>query len=176
MHAGDALWRLYGSVALLERHYPADARIGALAAKMREFAWAIGAHITVPEPSSVDLVSLMEVLQAELPEVGAPAAPAQTQRQSRGQFSDPEIIKAAQAFVGEMVASQLFDWANMVSDIDDKLNGSSPFFTFRQARAVLNIARRGEFDDGLTFMDQMEDSLPEAVRAHKEWAAHSDDN
>ena len=58
----------------------------------------------------------------------------------------------------------------MVADIHEKLQGSAAFFTFRQARALLNIADRGEFEDGSSFMDHMEDDFPEATNAVKAWA------
>ena len=45
MHAGDALWRLYGGIALLERLYPTDPRASALAGKLREYAGFVGSHI-----------------------------------------------------------------------------------------------------------------------------------
>ncbi len=172
MHAGDALWRLYGSIAMLEQLYPTDARVSFLAGKMRECVSVIGAHITVPEPSTDDLGKLLETIRGELPAGEAPAEKSAKQTGQR-KFTDPEIVEAAQAFIGAMVESQLFDWANMVEDIHQRLHVGEAFFTFKQARAILNIAARGEFEDGPRFMDRMEDDYPEATKAIEEWAAQA---
>lgn len=171
MHCGDALWRLYGSIALLEQLCPTDARVSCVAAELRHCAGIVGAHISVPEPSAVDLDKILTVLRGELP-ADAPTAnaPATQQKTDRAKFADPEIIEAARAFVGVMVNSQLFEWADMVGDINDKLQADGPFFTFKQARALINIAKRGEFEDGTAFMDQMENDYPEATMAVKNWA------
>ena len=170
MQAGDALWRLYGLTAVLEQLYPTDPKVGCLAAEIKNCTGSIGAHIEVPEPSSDDLIKIMAVIRGDLPEgVAPPAAATAAKTSGRDEFSGDEIIRAAQAFVGAMVESQLFDWANMVSDINAKLVGDAPFFTFRQAKALLNIAAKGQLEDGPDFLTQMEDDYPEATRAMKEW-------
>ncbi len=172
MHAGDALWWLYGSISVVERLYPTNAQVSHLVSEMRRCAGVIGAHISVPEPSAVDLGKVIEKVRDDLPGEPAPAeTPSQQQQSGRSNFSDPEIIEAAKKFVGEMVASELFGWAGMVEDIYQRLNAdASPFFTFKQARAIINIALRGESDDGSSFMDQMENEHSEATRAVKDWA------
>jgi hypothetical protein len=171
MHAGDALWQLYGAIAMLERLQPANAQTSFLAGKMRSCAGVVGSHISVPEPSAVDMGKLLESISGELPEAGAQAsAESKPPSQGRDDFRDPEMIEAAKTFVGAMVDSELFEWADMVSDINDKLQGGSAFFTFKQAQALLNIARRGEFDDD--FLDRMEDECPMALQAVRSWAAN----
>jgi len=174
MHAGDALWRLYGSIALLEQLYPTDLRVSCVVTELRHCAGVVGAHISVPAPSAVDLDKILVVLRGELPVATAAANASSTQQQTdRPNFSDPELIEAAQLFVGSMVDSGLFEWADMVNDINEKLHSDSAFFTFRQARALINIADRGEYEGGESFMDQTENDHPEAVAAVKNWAAQA---
>lgn len=174
MHAGDALWRLYGSIALLEQLYPTDLRVSCVVTELRHCAGVVGAHISVPAPSAVDLDKILVVLRGELPVATAAANASSTQQQTdRPNFSDPELIEAARAFVGAMVDSQLFEWADMVTDINEKLQIDGAFLTFKQARALINIAKRGGFDDETNFMDQMTDDFPEATTAINNWAAQA---
>ena len=173
MHAGDALWQLYGNIAMLERLQPANAQMSFLAGKMRECAGLIGSHISVPEPSAEDIGKLMEAIRGDLPEAGAPAAATAQPSQGHDDFRDPEVIEAAKTFVGAMVNSDLFGWAEMVSDINEKLQGGSAFFTFKQAQALRNIARRGEFDSGVDFMDYMDEEHPAATQSVLRWASNA---
>lgn len=173
MHAGDALWWLYGSAAMLEQLHPTDARVSFLAEKMRSCVGIVGAHISVPEPTADDLGRILTSIRGELPAGAAPVSTQSQQKSTRGNFSDPEIIEAAQVFINAMVESQLFDWASMIEDINNKLRSAAPFFTYKQARAVVNIATRGEVEDGSSFLDQMEDELPEATKAIQNWAAQA---
>lgn len=156
MHAGDALWFIHAGLQYFEEYQLPRAVIEHL----RCCARVIGAHIGVPEPMAADADDLIKQL-AQLA-----GQPQPEQRRSGGggnKFGDPERIERAKRLLDAMVASDLFDWADMVEDIHQKLQSSSPFMTDKQFRAIVNIAKKGQYDDESMFWDEFQDAYPEAA-------------
>lgn len=170
MHAGDALWDIYGHIAILERQYPADPVIAHIVGQIRFDLQTLGAHISVPEPSITDMQQLVQVLSDKLPARPATAGNSDDRTNSSSRYNDSAVVDAARALLGAMVESGCFDWADMVADIYTRLNEPDPFFTYRQARAILNIARKGRIDDE-SFLDVFCGGNSEALTIIEQHAA-----
>jgi len=154
MHAGDALWFIHAGLTFLEQSSAPPAVIDHL----RDCARVLGAHLGVPEPMDADKHGLIEQLAA-LANVEAP----QEQSRRNSKYSEPDRIESATQLLDAMVASELFSWAEMVEDIHRKLHDSSPFMTDKQFRAVVNIAKKGKYNDDSRFWDEFENEYPMAA-------------
>jgi len=162
MHAGDAIWYLHAELTMLERRYSADPSTLDLLAKMREAVRVIGEFVKVDPPPADKLQPLIESISSTILPV-VETAPATSQPQSSGNrvsFSDPERIEAAKEILDEMISSELFDWAEIVENINEQVKRDNPFITDRQFRAIVNIGRKG--DHG-AFWERLSDECPTSV-------------
>ena len=161
MHAGDALWFLHAGLQFFEEHQMNPKVVEHL----RGCARVIGACIGVPEPMQADADELVRKL-AEMAEIPPPAP----RRSSGNKFGDPDRVERAKKLLDAMVASDLFEWADMVEDIHQKLNSDSPFMTDKQFRAIVNIAKKGKFNDDSLFWDEFQEGYPDAAEFAQECA------
>jgi len=164
-HAGDAVWRIWGHVAYLNK-------VGQsmLAMDLQAAISIISEHVHVaPPPPEVlaQLSSALENLQPTGDGVGY-ASERQQQTSSRGRgnsFSDPELVSAATTLVDAMVDSEQFEWADMVTSISEQLKEKA-FVTPKQCRALRNVAtgrRYGEEETFANFWDFFADENPAAA-------------
>jgi hypothetical protein len=166
MHAGEALWQVWGMVGYLNK-------VGqtVLALHMQQVATVIGEHIGVAPPTSAQLAQLssaLENLQAPADDVGYASERQQTTTSGgrSSSFNDPELVEAANKLVDEMVGSDQFGWADMLPSIEAQLKEKS-FISAKQCRALRNIAAGRRYkEDGRTFENFWEwfaDENPEAA-------------
>ena len=162
MNAGDALWYLYAELTMLERRCSADSLMLELIAKMRENVNVVGELIKVPPPPADKMQALIEYISTNV--LTSAGMPDQSHEQApppkNDKFSDPERIEAARTVLSEMVASERFEWADMIEDMHQRVSGENPFITDKQFRAIVNIGSRGKQGD---FWDTLTDEYPEAV-------------
>lgn len=165
MHAGDAVWRIWGHVAYLNK-------VGQsiLAMDLQNAISILGDHVHVqPPPPDVlaQLSSALENLQPGTDSIGY-ASERQQQTSSRGRsnsFSDPELVAAATTLTDAMVDSGQFEWADMLTSVVDQLKEKS-FITAKQCRALRNVAtgrRYGEEEVFANFWEFFADENPEAA-------------
>lgn len=152
MHAGDALWILYGINSLLERRATRQGTI-LLLGNARAALDRISLEMCVPAPSKEALQQLIENLQAE---IGEERAPPSSKSESFG-----DNVANASKMLDEMLASGLFDWANILNSYQEQLESDDPFFTNRQWRAMVNVAQRGKTADDESWWDEFEAEHPE---------------
>ena len=162
MNAGDALWYLYAELTMLERRCSADSLMLELIAKMRENVNVVGELIKVPPPPADKMQALIEYISTSV--LTSAGVPDQSHEKApppkNDKFSDPERIEAARTVLSEMVASERFEWADMIEDMHQRVSGENPFITDKQFRAIVNIGSRGKQGD---FWDTLTDEYPEAV-------------
>jgi len=160
MHAGDALWYLHAGITYTEEQQLPKA----VTEYLRECARIVGAHIGVPEPFDADVKPLLQTLRS----LGTPDTTDTSEKTSArsggNKWGDPERVENAKTMLDAMVSSDLFEWADMVDDIHSKMHGGNPFITDKMFRALVNIARKGEYEDETRFWDAFEDEYPEAAR------------
>lgn len=149
IHAGDALWFLHAGLRYFEEHQAPPAVIEHL----RNCARIVGAHIGVPEPMDADADGLIRQLVQMSGQ--QPQEPPQ-QRSGGNSYSDPDRIEHAKTMLDAMVSSDLFEWADMVEDIHQKMHGESPFITDKMFRALVNIAKKGKYNDDSMFWDEFQ--------------------
>lgn len=157
MHAGDALWGLYGFTAWLRR----NSQYGQMLDHVEQLISTLGTHMQVPPPDAATLITIMNTFDTLKPQR---AEPASGNGRGNSQYSDPERVEAAKTLATQMIDSDLFSWAEIVVSIGAQLETKS-FITDKQLNALVNVARRGEFggEDGLTFWEQFEDDYPAAA-------------
>ena len=156
MHAGDALWFLHAGLTYFEKQQCPQPVIEHL----RTCARIIGEHILVLEPDPVAVDNMLVYLQSL---AGQPAVAAPEPRRTGGKWSAPDRLDAALALLDTMVGSDLVEWDEIVTDIHGTLHGDSPFITDKQFRAIVNIARKGRYEDDTEFWDEFFYEHPEAA-------------
>lgn len=162
MHAGDALWQVWGMVAHLNK-------VGqpVMALHMQQVATVIGEHIHVEPPSPAQLIQLSSALEnLEPPPDGMSYASDQqsTSSAGRSKYDDPEALQAATTLAMQMVDSGQFDWANLVASVHAQLDGEKPFITPKQCSALRNIANGHKHGEEGTFWEWFTDEYPEAAK------------
>jgi hypothetical protein len=176
-HAGDALWQIWGTVRYLEK-----CGQQLLASQLRSSTVLIGQQLGVPPPPDDVAEKLSSALESLLsapavesaPVVGQPSKPMPV---STGRFSNPEMLSAVTTFVDMMVESDLFNWADMVTDIQQRLKAPNAFVTPKQCRALLNIASKGRIEDedsnfdGCEWLEMIEDESPAMLKRVRDEAA-----
>jgi len=155
MHAGDALWGLYGFAAWLRYNSPNGPALD----YVEQLLTTLSTHVQVQPPDTPALSAIVSTFDAF--KSARTEQPGNTGR-GNSQYSDPERVEAAKTLATQMTDSDLFSWAEIVASISDQLDTKS-FITDKQLNALVNVARRGEYDDGLTFWEQFEDDYPEAA-------------
>ena len=160
-HAGDAVWQIWGLV-----HYLNKVGQPILAAHIQKAATLIGEHIHVAPPDAVtlgQLSSALENLQATADDLGYAAERQQdTGEKHSGKYSDPELVAAAKSLVDEMVGSEQFEWADLVTSVAGQLE-EKEFVTPKQCRALKNIANGRKSGDEGTFWEWFADENPVAA-------------
>ena len=174
MHAGDAIWLLYAELTMLERRYSTSPSTLELIGKMREALNVVGQFVKIDPPPPAKIQQMIESVASTLSQ-DAVEPPKHEQPQSKGggsnaNFNDPERIEAAKTILDEMVGSGHFDWAEMIDDMNAKMNGDNPFITDKQFRAIVNIGRKGNYGQ---FWEDLENDHPESVKIAEEAAARA---
>jgi hypothetical protein len=168
MHAGDALWQLWGLAAHLRKHGSAPA-----ADFMEARLDVIGECIKVGPPgveALAQLSSALESLTTPVPPIaddGMAYASEQPEKKSGGKnnaYSEPELVAAAMRLTDEMVDSEQFGWAKLVDSIVEQLAKDGAFITPKQCKALKNIAAGKDFEDEGTFWDWFCNEWPEASK------------
>ena len=160
MHAGDALWQLYGLSDVLHRHGQEKT-----AALLNERLNVIGAQLQVPAPGRDELIQLSSALENCVAPSGSAgyASEQQSAPKTNSAYANPELVAAASKLVDEMEASGQFDWADLVKSIGAQLNKDNAFITPKQCKALKNIAAGKDFGDEGTFWDWFDN----------EWGEHA---
>lgn len=178
MRASDALWFLHAGLEYLEKELGKRESIEYL----RNCARVVGLFINVPAPFDADMKELVKKLRgldlatADDPgydELSPDGEPTPSSPKKPSGNSAPERVEAAKTLVDAMESSGLFEWADMVTDMHGKLHGDDPFVTDKQFRALLNIAKRGTYNDDSLFLDSFEDEYPEAYRFAEQCAGEA---
>jgi hypothetical protein len=167
MHAGDALWFIHAGLAYMEEKHGKTPALDHL----RECARTIGTYLKVPVPNDRlrnDLVKQLRELDATLPDSSSSDSPG-----TGNTFGDIARIDAAKTLLDQMESSDLFGWADMVTSIHAQVQKDSPFITDKQFRGLVNVARKGVFEDGPNFWDNFEDEYPDAAKSVLDYAAQA---
>lgn len=158
MHAGDAVWRIWGHVAYLNK-------VGQplLALDLQNAITIIGEHVKVPPPSHEALMQLSSALDNLQPVAAEYDSERQQQTGTRrSKYNDPELVSAATTIVTQMVDSEQFGWADLIESVRQQLDKDDPFITPKQCRAIQRIAAGRRYSDDGSFWDWLSDEYPEA--------------
>lgn len=164
MHAGEALWQVWGLVGFLNK-----AGQPALALHIQEAASVLGEHISVTAPSDEQLLQLSSALENLTGSSGmgyATERQQSTTTKGRSENSDPDLLEAANKLVDEMVGSEQFGWAGLVTSVELQLK-EKQFITPKQCLALKNIAagRKYREDEQFgNFWEWFADENPEAAK------------
>jgi len=159
MHAGDALWKLYGLAGLLNSGRDCEM----LATMTRDCCTAIGELIGVPAPSPEQLANIMTMLAS--PTVPQPEEPEKPRRSANNASA---LVEAVALLTSRMIDDEAFEWvtSGILESIHEQTDREQdPFVTPKQCLAVLNIAERGE-----VFITDFESDHPEELRLVTEHA------
>jgi hypothetical protein len=165
MHAGDALWYLYGGLAVLDKMHAEDADHLLLVHRMRECVAIIGQHIAVPVPPALKLNELIDQLMISDRQVdddysdpmeNGPPAP---EKPAVNFSNDGDNVEFALTLLDEMEGCGEFDWSQFVLDLHKRLHEPDAYFSPKQWRGVIRTARKNE-----EFWEMFEDNNPECVK------------
>lgn len=163
MHAGNALWQLYGVATHLRKKGAEQ-----LAQYMESNLAMIGSFIGVAPPNVEQLMQLSSALEnfggPEDDDVGYASEKPQSSG-TNNSYNNPEVVQAATTLVTQMVDSDQFGWAALVESVHDQLDKEKPFITPKQCRALKNIAEGKKYgEDEGTFWQWFTDEYPEAAK------------
>lgn len=150
MHAGDALWYLYGGLTVLDRKHSDDPDHLMLIQRMRECVGIIGAHIAIPEPPPTKMNELVDQLMVgERPDLDEYIDPqdegiVSAERPTLTFSRDEDNVENALTLLDAMVSCGDFDWSEFILSLHCRLHQPDAFFTGKQWRGVIAVARKND--------------------------------